>query len=1064
MARSSKSSWWVLAGYAIGVVLFLGLGSVSLGAEWTVPEGWPLAGTSVTLALFAAAAIPFALGLLQAGVTRRRDRAEAAAQAIKDFRSHLHPLSASFHPQPRADSAAPRPARDPNVRADGVRPDDDAQRAKIDLDQALYRLAPYWGRSTLHHQLDEARAHPGVNVVLLTGAVWTGKTRLLTEWASGVAEKEDVIAGWLPGSADTGNAPIAAIVNEAIALDRPVVLLQQGSDADAVAALSALANTTAPVTLVIERRSAAPLRERAERASPAVQHLLDGAHTITIASPGSPSDFEHRYGEMVHAYLNAVNGKPATGPRPRSMRTWSNEPIGLVSALAMIHALEGPSSTKLSTRESLAHYWVRLTQDWRKAPQPDSGYGLPKLSPQQLEDALALTAIIGDATEALHPNKHTKELAKLGWFEDLTTHQAQQLASWARETLSTPASLSATLAAIAAAEAWTPERIRALGTAIRSGSERGLIEAIRQCVIAGEFFGAPRLLSCLTPSTGKQIRSLVSLVGETSDTSRFDLFLIGVINSARESLSAKQVNRLLEMAMLDRLPRSHIALLELQLEFTPEEQTEDRASRTYDLSIRLSYLGEYRQALPHAQEAVNLHRDLADDNPTRHNPNLANSLTNLSNRLGNLGEYRQALPHIQEAVNLHRDLADDNPTRHNPNLANSLTNLSNCLGNLGEYRQALPHAQEAVNLHRDLADDNPTRHNPNLANSLTNLSNRLGNLGEYRQALPHAQEAVNLHRDLADDNPTRHNPDLANSLTNLSNHLFYLGEHRQALPHIQEAVNLYRDLADDNPTRHNPNLANSLTNLSNHLFYLGEHRQALPHIQEAVNLYRDLADDNPTRHNPNLANSLNTLSNHLFYLGEHRQALPHIQEAVNLHRALADDNPTRHNPNLANSLNTLSNHLFYLGEHRQALPHIQEAVNLHRDLADDNPTRHNPNLANSLHNLSNRLGNLGEYRQALPHAQEAVNLHRDLADDNPTRHNPNLANSLTNLSNRLANLGEYRQALVAAEEALTLYQILANEDVARFGSSFKKAERRADDLRQKLRETEDDSDPADDGP
>ena len=93
------------------------------------------------------------------------------------------------------------------------------------------------------------------------------------------------------------------------------------------------------------------------------------------------------------------------------------------------------------------------------------------------------------------------------------------------------------------------------------------------------------------------------------------------------------------------------------------------------------------------------------------------SLGNLSNRLSEVGgRAGEALAAAQEAVDLYRRLALDNPARYEPNLAASLGNLSIRLSEVGgRAGEALAAAQESVDLYRRLALDDPARYEPDLA-------------------------------------------------------------------------------------------------------------------------------------------------------------------------------------------------------------------------------------------------------------------------------------------------------------------------------------------------------------
>lgn len=615
MVGSSKKRrtmrWWIpiVLGVPISAALLL-LAGIEWSTNWAFPESWPvLGGRSLSATLLTAVVVPIFVSLLwtvanlaREKARRREDDDAAAARANASLRQHLDPVSRTV----------------PTGASHG-------------LDDPAYRVATYWGRSAVREDLNKTDLRQGPNILLLTGPVWVGKTRLLTEWASEL--DDDVIVGWLRPSAVSDHHSVGRVVDEAISLRQPVVLLLATTTADdAVAALAALSNTEAPITLVIETRDATQLREQAGRTSPAARQLLAGGREITVRTPGTPADYEHRYGQMVQDYRAAFRGSAARGMPPRSTRAWTTEPIGLISALAMIHASEGNTGAVLSVHDSFALYWERLTGPWIRDQRPDASYGLPQLSDQQLEDALVLTALIGDAAVALRARKERKDVDELAPFKKLDRNEADQLAAWARRLLAETASQSTSLASLAATTSYEAPRVAGLGTAIRLSPEDVTLQAIRQCLVAEEFFGAPpRLLSSLTAPDADQIRLLLTLAGEAPDHARFDRFLAGLIHET--AFDVDQVSTLLEAPTLGRLPWTRIALLERQLYTTPRDLAEIRAGRLDKLASRLAYLGEYTRALSLGEEAVTLWRGLAADNPTAHNPEVAGALSNLANRL-----------------------------------------------------------------------------------------------------------------------------------------------------------------------------------------------------------------------------------------------------------------------------------------------------------------------------------------------------------------------------------------------------------------------------------------------
>ncbi|HXM57188.1 MAG TPA: tetratricopeptide repeat protein, partial [Candidatus Dormibacteraeota bacterium] len=208
---------------------------------------------------------------------------------------------------------------------------------------------------------------------------------------------------------------------------------------------------------------------------------------------------------------------------------------------------------------------------------------------------------------------------------------------------------------------------------------------------------------------------------------------------------------------------------------------EDRARARDHLSIRLSALGRPEEALAVKQEAVEIHRRLAEAAPDAFLPGLAACLNGLSNRLGDLGRHEEALAAGEQAVELHRRLARERPGSSLLGLAASLSNLGNRLGMLGRRDAMLAPTAEAVELRRRLVATSPDAHLPGLAGSLHNLSIRLGMLGRREEARAVSQEAVEIHRELADGRPDAFRPALASALRTLGNRLAAVGRREEAL-------------------------------------------------------------------------------------------------------------------------------------------------------------------------------------------------------------------------------------------------------------------------------------------
>jgi len=126
------------------------------------------------------------------------------------------------------------------------------------------------------------------------------------------------------------------------------------------------------------------------------------------------------------------------------------------------------------------------------------------------------------------------------------------------------------------------------------------------------------------------------------------------------------------------------------------ELTDALATSLNILANTLSKLGRREEALTTAQEAVELHRDLAAARPGAFRPDLAMSLNNLANTLSNLGRREEALVAVREAAALYRELAAARPDAFRPYLATSLSVMADCLEGVERLEEANHADAEAV--------------------------------------------------------------------------------------------------------------------------------------------------------------------------------------------------------------------------------------------------------------------------------------------------------------------------------------------------------------------------------
>lgn len=457
-----------------------------------------------------------------------------------------------------------------------------------------------------------------------------------------------------------------------------------------------------------------------------------------------------------------------------------------------------------------------------------------------------------------------------------------------------------------------------------------------------------------------------------------------------------------------------------------EDQKFEIALLNYKLSNRLGSVGQPVEAIPFAQEAVNLFRPLAERQPD-FLLEFAVSLTELGSRLHDVGRREESLSAVQEAVAIYRRLVEQDADRFLLLLSGTLNNLGLFLSDVGREEDALQVFHEAVDIQTRLVGADPDNLNSqHLAQSLINLGKLLRTLGQREEAAQHTGKGIEINRRLVERRPDIYLPELAGSLDNMGVLTSELGRFEEALRYTQEAVAIYQSLAERRPKAFLPDYAMSLMNLGSRSGF-GQSPEAFQVAQEAVAAYRSLAAERPDVFRPGLMSSLNNLSLHLAASGRLEEALAANQEAVDLGRQLLTTEAATFLPNFALSLNNLGQLLADLGRHEESARAHQEAAAARRQLASRQPEVFRPLLAESLHHLGNQLDDLGRHEEAVRATQEALDIARSLADRSPGTLTF-LAICLNNLGNQLGNAGRLEDALGASQEAVELRRQLALRD------------------------------------
>ena len=208
---------------------------------------------------------------------------------------------------------------------------------------------------------------------------------------------------------------------------------------------------------------------------------------------------------------------------------------------------------------------------------------------------------------------------------------------------------------------------------------------------------------------------------------------------------------------------------------------------------------KFKEAKNCCQQALEICRRLAKDNPSAYEVDVATTCNNLAGLLDDLNRKPEAEQLYREALEIYRRLAKDNPDVYEASVATICNNLAGLLDSINQKPKAEPLYREALKILRRLAKDNPSAYEADVATTCNNLAGLLDSINRKPEAEELFRKALEIRRRLAKDNPDAYEADVANSCNNLAVLLDSINRKSEAEKLFQKALEIYRRMAKDNP-------------------------------------------------------------------------------------------------------------------------------------------------------------------------------------------------------------------------------------------------------------------------
>ena len=365
----------------------------------------------------------------------------------------------------------------------------------------------------------------------------------------------------------------------------------------------------------------------------------------------------------------------------------------------------------------------------------------------------------------------------------------------------------------------------------------------------------------------------------------------------------------------------------------------------------LSDQHNWEEALPPAEEAVQLARRLAHDDPGLHLATLDGNLSQLANILLSLDRRDEAAALLDEAVPIRRQLAQENPALHEPMLQVQLSVLSTVLATTGRWRDALSAGAEAVEIISRVDQDGQHGVEAYLTAAACILAEEVAG-EEWRSRRPEEERRAGFDGSFAGFVEDF----LANSA----------GPWRGAFPGLAAAVEEFRrHFAERNP-------AGALYRQLTGADPLAMPEEALASLRQAVTVHRG------SDHVPDLAAALGAYALTLRSLGRQEEALSPVCEATELYGRLAREDPHTYEPLRVEARVRAAVIMEELGIPSD--PALREAIGSRRRLAEHDHAGHAPALAAELAIMARTLAKQGRWAEAVAAATESFEIRRRLGE------------------------------------------------------------------------------------
>ena len=270
-----------------------------------------------------------------------------------------------------------------------------------------------------------------------------------------------------------------------------------------------------------------------------------------------------------------------------------------------------------------------------------------------------------------------------------------------------------------------------------------------------------------------------------------------------------------------------------------------------------------RDAERYYEDALELYRELADEEPEKFDEDIAMIYNNLGTYYHNDANRRkEAEACYQEALEIYKRLAAGQPSVYEPDLAMTYNNLGFFYRVDADRRKEAEECYlQALGIRKRLAAGQPSVYEPDLAGTYNNLGVLYKDANRRKEAEACYLQALEIYKRLAAGQSSVYEPDLARTYNNLGNFYRVDADRRKETEECYlQALEIYKRLAAGQPSVYEPYLAGACTGLG--ILYsvdVDRRKEAEACYLQALEIYKRLAAGQPSVYKPYLVMTYDNL-------------------------------------------------------------------------------------------------------------------------------------------------------------------------------------------------------------